>query len=148
MGFPSGSVVKNLPLMQEMQETQVQSLGGEDPPEEGMATHSSIFTKKIPWTEEPGGLWSMGLQRVGHDRSNWAWTHALLNQREKMARHVHLFLPNHIILDYHGGWDQAPKHSPSAASVSLICVLIPKQLQDISYSLKGQTYAELKSAFL
>ena len=64
-----------------------------------------------------------------------------------MVHHVHLFLPNHIILDYHGGWDQAPKYPPSAASVSLICVLIPKKLQDISYSLKGQTYTELKSAF-
>ena len=51
---------KNLPLMQETQETQVQSLGREDPLEESMATYSSIFTKKIPWTEEPGGLgpWS------------------------------------------------------------------------------------------
>ena len=49
-----------------MQETQVQFLGGEDPLEEGMATHSSILAWKIPWTEEPGRLWSMGSQRVGH----------------------------------------------------------------------------------
>ena len=41
--------------------------GSEDPLEEGMATHSSILVWRIPWTEEPGGLWSMGLQRVGHD---------------------------------------------------------------------------------
>ena len=67
MGFPSGSVVKNLPLMQEMQETQVQSLGGEDPLEEEMATHSSILAWRIPGTEEPGGLQSTGLQRDGHD---------------------------------------------------------------------------------
>ena len=53
--------------MQETQETQVQLLGGEDPLEEEMATHSSILSQKIPWTEEPGGLPSMGLQRVGHD---------------------------------------------------------------------------------
>ena len=46
--------------MQEMQETQVQSLGQEDPLEEGMATHTSILAWKIPWTEEPGGLQSMG----------------------------------------------------------------------------------------
>ena len=45
----------------------VQSLSGEDPLEEGKATHSSILVWRIPWTEEPGGLHSMGLQRVGHD---------------------------------------------------------------------------------
>ena len=53
--------------MQEPQEMQVQSLGGEDPLEEGMATHSSIFAWRITWTEEPGVLWSKGLQRVGHN---------------------------------------------------------------------------------
>ena len=53
--------------MQEIQETQVQSLGQEDPLEKGMATHSSIPAWRIPWTEEPGGLQSIGLQRVGHD---------------------------------------------------------------------------------
>ena len=52
-GFPSGSVVKNSPAMQKMW---VQSLGQEDPPEKEMATHSSILTWEIPWTEEPGGL--------------------------------------------------------------------------------------------
>ena len=59
-------MVKCLP---EMQETQVWSLGGEDPQEKEMATHSSTFTWKIPWTEEPGRLQSKGLQRVRHD---WA----------------------------------------------------------------------------
>ena len=53
--------------MQEMEEIQVQSPGWEDPLEEGMATHSSTLAWRIPWTEEPGGLQSMGLQRVGHD---------------------------------------------------------------------------------
>ena len=48
-----------------MQETQVRSLGQEGPLEKGMATHSSIHAREIPWTEEPGGLQSMGLQRVG-----------------------------------------------------------------------------------
>ena len=56
-------MVKNLPAMQE---TQVQSLGQEDPLEKVMATHSSILAWKIPWAEEPGGLQSVGLQRVGH----------------------------------------------------------------------------------
>ena len=64
MGFPSGSVVKNPPAMQE---TQVQSLAQEVPMEEGMATHSRILAWRIPWTEEPGGLHSIGSQRVGHD---------------------------------------------------------------------------------
>ena len=53
--FPGGSVVKNLPAMQEMQETQVQSVGQEDPLEEEMAIHSSILAGKIPWTGEHEG---------------------------------------------------------------------------------------------
>ena len=60
-------MVKNLPAMQELQEMWVQSLGREDPLEEGMATHSNIFAWRIPWTEEPGGLQSIGSQRVGHN---------------------------------------------------------------------------------
>ena len=56
-------MVKGLP-MQEMQEMWVQSLGQEDPLEAGMATHSSILAWRIPWTEEPGGLQSMGSQGV------------------------------------------------------------------------------------
>ena len=59
--------VKNLPIIQETEETQVQSLGGEDPLEEEMATHSSVLAWRNPWTEEPGGLQSMGSQRDGHD---------------------------------------------------------------------------------
>ena len=55
--------VKNLPEMQEeTQETQVQSLGGDDPLEKEMSSHSSIFASKIPWTEEPDGCLSMALQ--------------------------------------------------------------------------------------
>ena len=57
-------VVKNAPAMQE---TQVQSLGREDPLEKEMATHSSILAWEIPWTEEHGRLQSIGSQRVGHD---------------------------------------------------------------------------------
>ena len=51
-----------------VQETQIRYLGWEDPLEKGMATHSSIPAWRIPWTEEPGGLQSMGLQTVGHNR--------------------------------------------------------------------------------
>ena len=57
-------VVKNLPTMQE---TWVQSMGQEDPLEKRRATDSSILAWRITWTEEPGGLQSMGLRRVGHD---------------------------------------------------------------------------------
>ena len=57
-------MVKNLPVIQEIQ---VRSLGQEDPLEKGMAIHSSTLAWRIPWTEEPGGLQSMGSQRVRHD---------------------------------------------------------------------------------
>ena len=67
-----GSAIKNLPVIQEMQETQVRSLGWEDPLEEGMATHSSILAWRIPWTEESGVLQSMRSHRVGY---NWATKH-------------------------------------------------------------------------
>ena len=60
MGFPGGSVVNNLPAKQEMQ---VQSLGQEDTLNKAMATHSSVLAWEIPWTEEPGGLQSTGLQK-------------------------------------------------------------------------------------
>ena len=65
--FPSGSVVKILPAMQETQEMQVQTLGQEDPLDEGMATHSSTFAWRIPWIEDPDRLHSIGLQRVEHE---------------------------------------------------------------------------------
>ena len=64
MGFPVLQMAKNLPAMQEIR---VPSLSWEQPLEKGMATHSSILAWGIPWTEEPGGLQSMGSQRVGHD---------------------------------------------------------------------------------
>ena len=59
-GFPGGSVVKNPSAVQEMG---VRSLGQEDPLEKDMATHSSILAWEIPWTQEPGRLQSMGLQK-------------------------------------------------------------------------------------
>ena len=66
-GFPSGSVVKNPLPTQEPQETQVRSLGQEDPLEKEMAIHSSILARISPETEEPGGLQSMGSQRVRYE---------------------------------------------------------------------------------
>ena len=64
LGIPSGSAVKNTSAMQELPRDVVQSLGWEDPLEEGMATHCSILAWRIPWTEEPGGPQSM-----------WSWSH-------------------------------------------------------------------------
>ena len=64
MAFLVIQVVKNLSAMQE---TQVQSLGREDPLEKGMATRSIVLAWRIPWTEDPGRLQSMGSQQVGHD---------------------------------------------------------------------------------
>ena len=63
VGFPSGSAVKNLSAVRETQETLVQSLGLEGPLEEEMETHSNILAWRIPWTEEPGRLQPMGLQK-------------------------------------------------------------------------------------
>ena len=70
--------------MQETQETRVWSLGGKDPLEEEMATHASILTWEVPWTEEPGGLQSMGSQRVGH---NW--------ETERACAHTHTHTHTH-----------------------------------------------------
>ena len=79
MCFPSGSAVKNPPSMQQSPEVEVRPRGHEDPLEEGMATHSSILTWRIPWTEEYGGLQSTVSQRAGHNWSNWALsTYAVL----------------------------------------------------------------------
>jgi len=64
LGFPGDSVVKKPPAKLE---TQLRSLDWEDPLEEEMATHSSILAWEIPWTEKPGRLWSIGLQRLRHD---------------------------------------------------------------------------------
>ena len=69
---PVTHLVKNLPAIQETKETPVWSLGQEDPPKEEMATHSSILAWKTPWTEEPGRLQSMGLERVRH---HWETKH-------------------------------------------------------------------------
>ena len=60
-------VAQMVKLLPAMQETQIQSLGQEAPQEKGMATHPSILAWRIPWTEEPGGLQSMGSKKFGHN---------------------------------------------------------------------------------
>ena len=65
--LPGGTVTRKPLPMQETQEMRVLSLGWEETLEEGVATHSSVRSGKIPWTEEPGGLQSVGMQRVRHN---------------------------------------------------------------------------------
>ena len=73
LGLPRLLSGKNSSAVQEMQETQAQSLSWEDPLEEEMATHSSILAWRIPWTREPGGLQSMGLKE--QDKTEWLNMH-------------------------------------------------------------------------
>ena len=94
MGFPSGSAGKNLPAVQEMQEMWVWSLSGEDPLEEGMATHSSILAWRIPWTEEPTRLQSVGLQRVSYDWGNIC----LMYAHTQACTYTHHTVPHHALL--------------------------------------------------
>ena len=82
VAFLVGSMVKNPPSVQQIQ---VHSLGQEDPLDKGMATHSSILAWKIPWTEEPCRVQSMGSQRVGHDLNN-----------SNVLVYMHKFLENHF----------------------------------------------------
>ena len=119
-------MVKNLPAMQE---TRVQSLDGEEPLEKGMASHSSIPAWKIPWTEEPGGLQSMGLQRIGH---NWTRTHSPLTQGKKRWNNqysghlIYIFSPLGSLRSPTAGlektrteeviWRHGPLHSSSVQS--------------------------------
>ena len=74
-----------------MQGTQIQSLGQEDPLEEELATHSSILAGKMPWTEVPGGLQSMGSQRVGHDRVTNTRLHKVFSRKRSSKIYFYLF---------------------------------------------------------
>ena len=84
LGFPVAQMVKHLPAVQE---TRAQPLGREDPLKEGMVTHSSILAWETPWTEKPGRLRSMGLQRVGHE-----WVTNTYIQRYKLIHNIQHFL--------------------------------------------------------
>ena len=86
-------MVKNPPAIQKSQEMWVQSLGQEDPLEEGMATHSSILSWRISQTEEPGGLGSIGSQRVGHDWSMHACRHYKCTFSLTQQSHYQDFIP-------------------------------------------------------
>ena len=75
--YRASLVAQRIKLLPAMQETRVWSLGWEDPLEKEMATYSSIPAWRIPWTEEPGGLQSMGSQRVRHDWATFTFTFML-----------------------------------------------------------------------
>ena len=87
MGFSGGPVVKNLAA-----NAGVLSLDWEDPPEKEMTTHSSILAWRIPWTEEPGGLQSMGLQES--DRTEQLNTHTHTHTHSHMHSHAHAHIPH------------------------------------------------------
>ena len=78
---------------------QVQSLGGEDPLEKGLATHSSFLAWRIPWTEKRGGLWSIGSQRGEHDSSDFTHKHSELQkegkENEAGCQETGVFCPQH-----------------------------------------------------
>ena len=94
VGFPGGSAVKNQPEMQELQETQIQSLGWEDPLEEGMATQASILSWRIPWTEEPSRLQSIESQRV-------SWTRLKqLSMNAHVCMYVYVYIYIYILYIY------------------------------------------------
>ena len=99
-GSHSGSAVKNLPAMQE---TRIRSLGGEGSLEEGMTTHSSNLAWRIPGTEAPSGLLSIGSQRVGPDWSDWAHTHTWPTECKRIfsrgIRHVATVMSHDILTD-------------------------------------------------
>ena len=104
--------VKNLPAVQEMQKSRVQSLGQEDALEEGMATHSSILAWRIPWTEEPGGLLSTGLQRLNrlstHDKGS-SYFFMSLSTQVKEGHFVGLLFPISFRINFVSGLTHRPE---------------------------------------
>ena len=83
MGLPWWLSGKNLPVMQKTQETQVRSLGWEEPLEEGMATHSTILAWRIPWTEEPGGATVHGVAELDTTETT-GHTHTILTEGDSL----------------------------------------------------------------
>ena len=115
-------LVKNLPVMQE---TWVQSLGQEDPLENIMAAHSSILAWRIPWTEEPGRLQSMGLQRVGHDWVTFTlcWLYKIGSEVSESHSVVSNSLRSHGLYSL---WN-SPGHNTGVSSLSLFQGIFPTQ---------------------
>ena len=126
-GFPGGSVVENLPAMQE---TRLRSLGGEDPLEKGMATHSRILAWRIPWTEEPGGLQSLHGVTKNQTRNEKFSLYLLQEENRGSERLDDLFGVTQLISGRVGVWfcqtwwgiEQHLSHDPWFASQAR-CVL-------------------------
>ena len=122
--FPSGSAVKNLPAMQDSQTMWVWSLGWKDPLEEGMATHFNILAWRIPWTEEPGKLQSMGLQTVRHSWNDLAAAVAqLLQSCPTLSDPMDCSLPGSSI---HGIFQARVLESGAITQLQL-CVWLPRE---------------------
>ena len=115
-------LVKNLPVMQE---TWVQSLGQEDPLENIMAAHSSILAWRIPWTEEPGRLQSMGLQRVGHDWVTFTlcWLYKIGSEVSESRSVVSNSLRSHGLYSL---WNSSSQNT-GVGSLSLLQAIFPTQ---------------------
>ena len=93
-------VVQTVKRLSTMRETQVQSLGGEDPLEKEMASHSSTLAWKIPWTEEPAGLQPMELQRIGHNCvTTETQQHLLLSSSMQWDLDRNVLIPQSVSLD-------------------------------------------------
>ena len=110
--------------MQEISEMWVRSLDQEDSLEEGMATHSSILAWRIPWTEEPGGLQSMRMPRVGHD-----WVHTYTKSDKELPRTSLVVQRLRICLPMQGPWVQ------SLIQEDATCLRAPKPLHHNYWSL-------------
>ena len=110
--------LKNPPAMRETQEMPVQSLGEEGPLEKGMATHSSILAWKISWTEEPGGLQSIGSQRVRHDWNDLACMHVL---KDYCLAALTLALTSSSDSFFGGVWSRGGRTFPLSSQRKHIC---------------------------
>ena len=100
--LPTGTVAQQVKNPPAMWEAWVWSLGWEDPLEKGMATHSSILAWRIPWREEPGGLQSMGSQRVGHNWTTFTSFHIITSKKRKEKKKKKARTPIHSV------WFQRP----------------------------------------
>ena len=126
--FPGGSVVKNLPVMQE---TRVQPLGQEDPLKEGMVTHPSVLAWRIPWTEEPGGLYSqwgckeLDMTEATKHSTGFCYTHCKKEKTEAVSNKVTHLISSGTILKTQEACLEA------IIFISLLCWLSGSHLRSI-----------------
>ena len=149
-------MVKNPPAVRE---TQVQSLGWEDPLENRMATHSRILTWRMLWTEEPSGLQSMGLQRVGHNWAThtlrgeigWDWGHSqtsLCSEPSCILAALHHTCKSRWLCESTQLFPSSPlRPSSSSSSLDSLCGILPLQLYTCTFALSLITNFISKSVF-